>query len=181
MEITEEQLLRIMPNARRVAGVFVPVLNAAMKRRQINTPRRMAAFLAQIGHESMQLQRTREIWGPTPAQDRYDVREDLGNTPARDGDGKRYMGRGLIQVTGRTNYLKCSIALFRDERLLYTPEILEQPEWAAESAAWFWWIKELNTLADQGLFDAITRKINGGLTGSADRRALWLKAREVLG
>ena len=180
MSITEQQLLQIMPHAGPRAGVFVPVLNAAMKRWQINTPRRMAAFLAQIGHESSQLRNTRELWGPTPAQARYDLRTDLGNTPQADGDGKRYRGRGLIQITGRANYAAVSIALFGDDRLLKTPELLEQPEWAAESAGWFWWVKELNGLADQGRFADITRRINGGLNGQKERLALWSRATEVL-
>jgi putative chitinase len=180
MPITEQQLLQIMPNAGPRAGVFVPVLNAAMKRWQITTPRRMAAFLAQIGHESSQLRNTRELWGPTPAQARYDLRTDLGNTPQADGDGRRYLGRGLIQITGRANYAAVSIALFGDDRLLKTPELLEQPEWAAESAGWFWWVKELNSLADQGRFADITRRINGGLNGQKERLVLWSRATEVL-
>lgn len=180
MPITEQQLLQIMPHAGPRAGVFVPVLNAAMKRWQIDTPRRIAAFLAQIGHESNQLRNVREIWGPTPAQVRYDVRTDLGNTPQADGDGKRYRGRGLIQITGRANYAAVSIALFGDDRLLQQPELLEQPEWAAESAGWFWSTNGLNRLADGGRFEAITRRINGGLNGQDDRLALWDRAKEVL-
>ncbi len=77
--------------------------------RQINTPARAAAFLAQVGHESGQLRYLREIWGPTPAQVRYEGRADLGN--AQPGDGKRFMGRGLIQITGRKNYADCGAAL----------------------------------------------------------------------
>lgn len=182
MTLTEQQLLQILPHARAKAGVFVSVLNAAMARRQINTPKRMAAFLAQIGHESGQLQYVRELGG-AKYLDKYDtgtLAERLGNTPEADGDGQFYRGRGLIQITGRHNYLMCSIGLFNDDRLLKTPELLEQPEWAAESAAWFWWVKLLNTLADQGRFTEITRKINGGQNGAADRRELWLRASKVL-
>lgn len=182
MEITKQQLLHIMPNARRSAGVFVPAINAAAKRWQFDTPTRMAAFLAQIGHESGQLQWTREL-GNNAYLAKYDtgpLAERLGNTPEADGDGQLYRGRGLIQITGRYNYLKCSAALFGDERLLRTPGLLEQPEWAAQSAGWFWWIKELNTLADQGKFTAITRKINGGVNGQKDRLELWGRAREVI-
>lgn len=182
MPITEKQLLRILPNARRQAGVFVSALNTAMVHRQINTPRRQAAFLAQIGHESGQLQYVRELGG-----DQYLSKYDtgtlavrLGNTPAADGDGQRYRGRGLIQVTGRSNYLRCSLALFGDERLLRTPELLELPQWAAESAAWFWWVRELNALADRDDFEGLTRKINGGLNGLKDRQQLWARARAVL-
>lgn len=104
----------------------------------------------------------------------------LGNTPEADGDGQRYRGRGLIQITGHNNYLRCSLALFGDERLLRTPELLELPQWAAESAAWFWWVNGLNLLADKEQFNTITRRINGGLNGLEDRLQLWSRARAVL-
>lgn len=180
MPVSKQQLLQIMPAAGSRAGVFLGPLNAAMAQWQINTPARIAAFLAQVGHESNQLRNTREIWGPTPAQERYDVRTDLGNTPQRDGDGKLYMGRGLIQITGAANYASCSLALFGDNRLLTHPELLEQPEWAAKSAAWFWSTHGLNRLADAGEFETITRRINGGLNGQDDRLALWDQAKKVL-
>jgi putative chitinase len=182
MPITEQQLQRIMPNARRQAGVFVSALNTAMAHRQINTPKRQAAFLAQLGHESGQLQFVRELGGDQylSKYDTGNLAQKLGNTPEPDGDGQHYRGRGLIQVTGRNNYLRCSLALFGDERLLRTPELLELPQWAAESAAWFWWLRELNALADRDEFEAITRKINGGLNGLADRLELWGRARAVL-
>lgn len=182
MSLTEQQLQRIMPNARRQAGVFVSALNAAMVHRQINSPKRQAAFLAQVGHESGQLQYVRELGGEQylSKYDTGNLAVKLGNTPEADGDGQRYRGRGLIQITGRNNYLRCSLALFGDERLLRTPELLELPQWAAESAAWFWWVRELNVLADQDEFEAITRKINGGLNGLTDRLELWARARAVL-
>jgi putative chitinase len=182
MSLTEQQLQRIMPNARRQAGVFVSVLNAAMAHRQINTPRRQAAFLAQLGHESGELNHVRELGGDQYLS-KYDtgaLAARLGNTPEADGDGQRYRGRGLIQITGHNNYLRCSLALFGDERLLRTPELLELPKWAAESAAWFWWVRGLNALADQNEFEEITRKINGGLNGLQDRLQLWERARAVL-
>ncbi|NWD48682.1 glycoside hydrolase family 19 protein [Pseudomonas gingeri] len=182
MIITEQQLIGIMPNARPQAGVFVPALNTAMSRHHINTPKRIAAFLAQVGHESAQLRYVREL-----GSDRYLSKYDtgalairLGNTPDADGDGQRYRGRGLIQITGRSNYRQCSLALFGDERLLQQPELLEQPQWAAESAAWFWEQQGLNALADVDQFNSITRKINGGLNGLEDRLQLWARARAVL-
>lgn len=182
MELTEQQLLHIMPDARKHAGVFVSAINAAAKRWQFDRPKRMAAFLAQVGHESGQLQWTRELGGNAyfAKYDTGKLAERLGNTPEADGDGQLYRGRGLIQITGRFNYLKCSLALFSDERLLRTPELLEQPEWAAQSAGWYWWTRELNALADQGLFTQITRKINGGTNGMQDRLQLWGRAREVI-
>jgi putative chitinase len=72
------------------------------------------------------------------------------------------------------------LALFGDERLLRTPELLELPQWAAESAAWFWFVNGLNALADQNEFNTITRRINGGLNGLQDRLELWGRARAVL-
>ena len=176
MPITAQQLLQILPNAGAKAGVFVPVLNTAMVRFQIVGAKRVAAFIAQVGHESGQLRWVREIWGPTAQQAGYEGRADLGNTVK--GDGSKYRGRGLIQITGRDNYAACGEALGLD--LLSKPELLELPQYAAMSAAWFWSTKGLNTLADKGDFVKITRRINGGLNGQADRQALYGKALKVL-
>ena len=176
MPITEQQLLQILPNAGRQAGVFVPVLNAAMGKYGIVTRLRVAAFIAQVGHESGQLRYVREIWGPTAAQAGYEGRADLGNTVA--GDGSKYRGRGLIQITGRANYKACGDALGLD--LISQPALLELPQYAAMSAAWFWATRRLNTLADQGAFVTITRRINGGLNGQDERQALYDKALKVL-
>lgn len=176
MPITEQQLLQILPNAGRNAGVFVSALNTAMGPYGIVGTLRVAAFIAQVGHESGQLRWVREIWGPTAQQAGYEGRADLGNTVP--GDGPKYRGRGLIQITGRANYAACGEALGLD--LISKPELLELPQHAAMSAAWFWSMKGLNTLADQGQFVKITRRINGGLTGQDDRQALYEKALEVL-
>ena len=176
MPITQQQLLQILPNAGPVAGVFVPVLNAAMGHYQIVGAKRVAAFIAQIGHESGQLKYVKEIWGPTAAQAKYEGRKDLGNTVV--GDGPKYRGRGLIQITGRANYMACGEALGLD--LIKQPELLEKPQHACMSAAWFWASKGLNTLADADQFDKITRRINGGQNGAADRQALYARALKVL-
>ena len=176
MPITVQQLLLILPNAGQVAGVYVPVLNTAMNRYQIVGPKRVAAFIAQIGHESGQLKYVKEIWGPTAAQSRYEGRADLGNTQL--GDGSKYRGRGLIQITGRANYKACGEALGLD--LINQPELLEKPQHACMSAAWFWASRGLNTLADSGQFDTITRRINGGRNGATDRQALYVRALKVL-
>ncbi|AUO23260.1 glycoside hydrolase family 19 protein [Pseudomonas sp. NC02] len=176
MPITEQQLLQILPNAGRQAGVFVPVLNTAMAKYGIVTRLRIAAFVAQVGHESGQFRWLKELWGPTPQQAGYEGRTDLGNTV--NGDGFKYRGRGLIQITGRANYAACGDALGLD--LVNQPALLEQPQYAALSAAWFWSSRGLNAPADQGAFVTITRRINGGLTGQDDRQALYDKALEVL-
>ena len=176
MPITAQQLLQILPNAGPVAGVFVPVLNTAMNRYQIIGTKRVAAFIAQIGHESGQLKYVKEIWGPTAAQARYEGRKDLGNTVA--GDGSKYRGRGLIQITGRANYMACGEALGLD--LINQPELLEKSQYACMSAAWFWASRGLNTLSDAGSFSKITGRINGGQNGSVDRQALYARALRVL-
>ena len=176
MPITTQQLLQILPSAGQAVGVFVSALNTAMNHYQIVGLKRVAAFVAQIGHESGQLKYVKEIWGPTKAQAKYEGRADLGNTVA--GDGSRYRGRGLIQITGRSNYAECGEALGLD--LVNHPELLERPQHACMSAAWFWATKGLNTLADAGQFDKITQRINGGQNGAADRQALYAKSLKVL-
>jgi putative chitinase len=182
MTVTQQQLQIVMPNARSQAGVFISALNTAMSHRNINTPKRIAAFLAQVGHESGQLQYVRELGGAQYLS-KYDtgaLAVRLGNTPEPDGDGQKYRGRGLIQITGRDNYRQCGLGLFGDDRLLFLPELLEQPQWAAESAAWFWEQNGFNELADRDQFNSITRRINGGLNGLQDRLQLWARARAVL-
>jgi putative chitinase len=182
MQITENNLIDIMPNARSQAGVFFYGLKSAMARRHIDSLKRVAAFLAQVGHESGQLRYVREL-GNNQYLSKYDTGTlalRLGNTPEADGDGQKYRGRGLIQITGCSNYRQCSLGLFGDERLLSLPELLEQPQWAAESAAWFWEQNGLNELADRDQFNTITRRINGGLNGLQDRLEIWARARAVL-
>lgn len=176
MPLTAQQLLQSLPNARSPAGVFVSALNTGMRHYQVVSPKRMAAFIAQIGHESGQLQYVREIWGPTPTQAKYEGWADLGNTMK--GDSSKYRGRGLIQITGRANYAECGETLGLD--LINQPELLELPQHAAISAAWFWATKGLNTLADQDQFNTITHRINGGLNGLQDRLEIWARARAVL-
>ena len=200
MPITAQQLLQMLPNAGRQAGVFVPVLNAAMGKYGIVTRLRIAAFIAQIGHESGQLTRLVEnlnysaeglmkTWpsrfdlvrataaARKPEQIANIVYADrMGNTAP--GDGWKYRGRGLIQTTGKTNYVACGDAL--GVGLINHPELLEQPQYAALSAAWYWSVNGLNTLADAGDLTKITRRINGGLNGQADRQALYDKALKVL-
>jgi len=151
----------------------------------ISTQPRAAAFLAQVGHESGRLAYTREIWGPTVQQKRYDpvtmLAGRLGNIAA--GDGRRYMGRGLLQTTGRANYALTTVLLreLLGARLIVPdfeaePARLQEPQWAALSAGLFWRAKKLNRWADAGDFAELTRRINGGHTGLADRQALYTRA-----
>lgn len=177
--LTLQSLYGIRP---ALAQGWVAPLQAALAMAEINTPWRLAAFLAQIGHESGRLRYVRELWGPTKQQLRYEpgttLATRLGNVEP--GDGARYMGRGLIQTTGRANYALTTVKLrelMRDvpdfER---EPALLERPGWAALSAALFWRVKGLNRFADAGDLVGMTRTINGGLTGLADRQALYARA-----
>ena len=172
MNLTLQQLITIMPNARAKAGIFLPALNAAMVEFGINTPARQASFLAQLAHESGQLLYVRELASGAA----YEGRKDLGNV--QPGDGVRFRGRGLIQVTGRTNYAACGKALGLD--LPAQPALLEQTVNACRSAGWFWQSRGLNALADAGDQVAVTRRINGGTNGLADRLALFDVAQRVL-
>lgn len=178
--ITLDQLRAIMPYAGKRAEVFLDPLNRAMDEFKIDTPARQAAFLAQVAHESGSLRYVREL-ASGEAYDTGRLAERLGNTPEDDDDGRRYKGRGLIQITGTDNYRACSDALFGDpQHLLDHPEILEQPEHACRSAAWFWDSRNLNAHADRGEFALITRRINGGTNGLADRLAYFDRAKRVL-
>jgi len=175
--MTPAQLSEVMNIPLARAQKWADALTAAMAGGQINTRLRIAAFLAQIGHESGSLVYSKELGGPSYFA-KYDGRKDLGNTEP--GDGARFAGRGLIQVTGRANYLKASQALFGDDRLLRKPDLLEVPDWAAKSAVWYWTTRNLNALADQDRFTDITKAINGGTNGLEDRKARYKFALAVL-
>lgn len=178
--ITEKILRQIAPFAPKDVARYVDPLNEAMRAYEINTPQRAAAFLAQLAHESGQFRYVRELWGPTPAQAKYEPpsskAKELGNTAK--GDGLKYRGRGFIQLTGKANYAAVSKALGVD--FVAHPELLEQPKYAALSAAWFWHSKGLNELADKGDFAGLTKKINGGLTGFKERQEYWARAKSAM-
>lgn len=174
--MTPSQLQSVTACSFSLAELFAEPLTQSMERWQINTPQRQAAFLAQIAHESGRLKFLREKWGPSEAQQRYETRYDLGNN--QPGDGYKFRGRGLIQITGRTNYRRCGAALKLP--LEDRPELLEVPIHAAMSAGWFWTQHGCNILADSGEFENITKVINGGLNGYADRLALWDKAKQAM-
>lgn len=151
---------------------FLPHLNDTMSEFEINTPQRIRMFLAQIGHESGQLRYVQEL----ASGKAYEGRKDLGNTSP--GDGVRYKGRGLIQITGKYNYGLLSLGLGLP--LLEKPELLQEDVNACRSAGWFWNKRNLNALADQGKFQEVTKKINGGLNGYADRYKLYQRAFEIV-
>jgi len=182
--VTPDQLMHIYGCSAARAGLYRDPLNAAMERFDINTPDRQAAFLAQVGHESARLVYVEEIDSGVA----YGGRADLGNTSVEaikwsgGNSGPYFKGHGLIQITGYDNHRDCGAALYPDdpEIFLRDPRALCKPGDAALSAGWFWDLKGLNALADAGDFEHITRRINGGLNGQADRLLLWGNARKAL-
>lgn len=163
----------MMPAASLRAQTFAAPLSAAMDEYGIHTLRQQAAFLAQVCHESGSLRYVREL----ASGDAYEGRVDLGNT--HPGDGPKFKGRGLLQITGRANYIQCGAALGLD--LIASPELLETPINACRSAGWYWRGRDLNLYADADRFGALTKAINGGYNGLDDRIVHWLRIRKVLG
>lgn len=179
-------------------------LNKTFEKYEINTPTRQAAFIGQCGHESANFKTLEEnlnysakglmaTWPsrfPTIematqfernpekiANKVYGGRADLGNT--EDGDGWRFHGRGLIQLTGRSNYTVCGLAL--DKPFAELPELVLEPENAVLSAGWFWNKRGLNVLADAEDWTTMTKRINGGTIGLQDRINKIHKAMDILG
>ncbi len=152
---------------------FVAPLNEGFARFEINTPLRIAHFLAQVLHESGEFQYQEELASGAD----YEGRDDLGNT--QPGDGRRYKGRGLIQVTGRYNYQQISKDLGID--YVSNPGRLAQLPDCVNSAFWYWNSRGLSRFADGDDFETITRKINGGYNGWDDRLKYLNRAKDVLG
>lgn len=175
MTVTPGELLLACPMPLARAELWAPFLNGAMLEWGIDKPADKAMFIAQIGHESGSLRYVVELWGPTPAQKRYEGRADLGNTEP--GDGFRFRGRGPIQMTGRANYRRCGEALGFD--LESAPELLELPHNGARSAGWYWQSRDLSECAEN-LAEA-TRRINGGDNGIVDRAKRLAVARMAMG
>lgn len=147
-----------------------------MNHYQINNPLLQAHFLAQIGHESGELRFREEIASGRA----YEGRRDLGNTEP--GDGPRFKGRGLIQLTGRANYREYARINRFDVPVLEQPEAVAQdPRLCVDVAGWFWDSRKINLLAGQDKLEEVTRRINGGLNGLAHRRKLLLRAKTLLG
>lgn len=192
-------LLKIMPHCSVPrAELLTPHLDSAMQAASIASPQRQAAFLGQLALESGELRWMEEIWGPSPAQLRYErpvingaqaplvtippipLWQRLGNTES--GDGKKFKGHGPIQITGRKNHLICGQALGVD--LIAHPELAATPEVAFRTATWFWNTHNLNAFADldsEESYKKITLAINGGLNGYDHRVKYWQNARRILG
>ena len=167
-------MIMISATRARIDQFYQPILDV-LARYEMNTPLRIAHFLAQIGHESGCLLYTQEI----ASGKAYEGRKDLGNE--RDGDGPLFKGRGLIQLTGRANYRQYGRACNRDFENKDAPALVgTDPALAVDVAGWFWASRKLNALADQDNLRRITQIINGGFNGLDDRaaflaRAMWLQ------
>ena len=177
-------------------------LNATFAKYDISTPARQAFFMGQCAHESGNFKVLEEnlhykaetlmrVW-PSRFPD-MDTANKYANNPqliadkvysgrmgnVEEGDGWKYHGRGLIQLTGRDNYANCGLGLGVD--LLGNPDWLLDPKYATLSAGWFWGKRGLNVLADSKDYETMTKRINGGLIGLDDRKVKIAKAREILG
>jgi putative chitinase len=184
--MTIQQLQEIMPDA-KLADLkkYIPFIDDTLAQAEINTPKRIAAFISQVAEESINFHYTLEI----ASGQEYEGRHDLGNVLS--GDGQLYKGRGLVQITGRNNYKSCSLAMYGDTRLITTPSLLEQPEPALRSACWYWNCRNLNLIADKpedwfkpgphnySKTQWITVLVNGGLNGYNQRLAYYNRARKL--
>lgn len=162
--ISENELKIFSPaTPETLLPVVVKWFNEYSDKYEVNTSIRIASFMAQLIHESNSFKATREYASGYA----YEGRKDLGNIFP--GDGKRYKGRGYIQITGRSNYMAISKFIFKDDTLVGNPDLLAEPQYAMLSAFWFWDTRGLNKLADINYLKTITKRINGGLNGWEDR------------
>ncbi|MEI7064762.1 glycoside hydrolase family 19 protein [Dickeya chrysanthemi] len=206
LEISQEKLKKVMTAASADdLALFQPALQQECNTAGINTPLRFAHFIAQVAHESNELRARVEnlnysAKGLRSVFGRYFTTEEmaaqcerkpesianivyanrLGNGATETGDGWKYRGRGLIQLTGRDNYRTCGSAIGQD--LVTNPDLISQnPEVSVAAAIWFWKKNGLSELADQDDINTITRRINGGLNGLADRKNYLAKAKRAFG
>lgn len=175
--ISESLLRQMMPAAGARLDPHLPFIGPAMERGGIVTPVRIAAFIAQLAHESGDY-----LWMQELADGRaYEGRADLGNV--HPGDGPKFKGHGPIQITGRDNHRACGHALGIDAEA--NPLLLTQPRYGTAAAVWFWTVGnrkiDLSLLADRGWFTTITKVINGGTNGLEDRLVRWKRCRAVMG
>lgn len=177
--LTYDLLKQIAPYAPKNAEVYIPHLIETCNLFEINTPLRLSMFLAQLAKESDQF-KTLQEYASGKAYDTGRKAKMLGNTPEADGDGQLYKGRGGIQVTGKDNYRRCSLALFGDDRLLKHPELLATPRLGMIASGWYWSDKKLNKYADTKQITKCSKIINGGYNGLGERKAYYFKARKIL-
>lgn len=206
MKITDAQLKYMLAKNLDYAKWLDP-LNAVLPKYSINTKNRIAAFIAQTAHESLDYTRLSEnlnysakgLMSTWPSRFKtievanqyarqpekianYVYSGRLGNSAnVLVGDGWKYRGRGIMQITGKENYLKCSITLYSDDRLVQKPDLLLEPEYALAAACWYWNSRNLNNYADEGDINTISVKINGGTIGLNERSAKFCEYSELLG
>lgn len=205
MIITQDQLQQLLPYNRQIPQ-WHEALVTVLPSYDITTPLRIAAFIAQCSHESGQFTVLEEnlnyraetltrIWPTRFSPDvaaRYVAMPNkqeaianraygnrMGNGDEASGDGYKYRGRGLIQLTGKDNY--ASFSLSEDNEALIKPELVSQPNLAVQSACWFWKTNNLNRFADVGDIEGMTRAINGGYNGLEERKKNYEHALQVLG
>ena len=207
--ITESVLLSVMPRAGANAAIYCEPLRIAAERFAINTPARVAAWLATIGHESLDLTALEEnlnyssdglarVWpgrfkgddgkpnakalelARHPVAIANEVYADrMGNGGPETGDGWAYRGRGPIMITGKGMYLKAGEGT--GYALVASPELVLEPMVGALVAGWIWGAeKRCNPLADAGDIEQCSRRINGGTVGMEDRLARYARATKVL-
>jgi putative chitinase len=201
---TAEHVRELVPRALGGPDWWFNEMQEAFPKYDIVTIPRVASFIAQCAHESGGFSMMEEnlnykaatltkLWPqryPPGIAEQYAGKPELianksyggrmGNGPEQTGDGWKFRGRGLIQLTGRSNYTACSRAMFGDDTLVENPDILFDPYYAIHSACWFWEKNKLNQFADNGDFITMTKRINGGTIGLADRQKHYKHAVEVL-
>jgi predicted chitinase len=175
--ITQNQFTKIVSSTSRGVAIY-PYFVAACKEFEINTSKRVAMFLAQLLHETARFRYMEEIASGAAYEPSVNPKlaSRLGNT--KEGDGKRYKGRGAIQLTGRSNYRQAGKFLGVD--LEANPELAATTPYAFRIAGWYWKTRNLNELADVGDFREVTKKINGGYNGLDDRIRHWQQCKEAL-
>lgn len=189
MKVTSAQLAQIAggrPDKSNINSIVI-ALDEFGPRTGLDKPHRLAHFIPQLAHESGRFKYDREIWGPTAAQRGYEGRKDLGNTVK--GDGKKFAGRGPIQLTGRGNvtrfYKWCVAEGLEPPDFIKNPDLINTDPWEGLSAIWYWSVgnptgKSLSVFADSNDIEMITRRVNGGMNGFDDRLALYTRAGLVL-
>ena len=201
---TEDAVRQLIPKVKNFDEWYNNLLNI-LPEYDIDTPKRVAAFMAQCGHESggftvMQenlnysAKGLRGIFGKYFPNDdiakQYERKPEkianrvygnrMGNGPEESGEGWYFRGRGIVQITGKNNYTKCSQSLFESNVLVENPDLLLETEYAIHSACWFWSAARLNELADVGDMKTMTKRINGGFIGLEDRINHYNHAIEIL-
>ena len=205
IQLTAEKLDLILPNVYGTATLqkFIPALNKVIREVPLDSKERVAAFIAQIGHESGEFQTVMEnlnysaqglrstfpkYYGSVKSAQpharqpqkiaNYVYQNRMGNGPESSGDGWKFRGRGLIQITGRNNYT--ALAKYLGKTIDQTIAYLETPEGAVVSAAWYWRVNNLRDLEERNEFVMLTRKINGGTNGLEHRKLLYERALSIL-